>query len=274
MCREIFGEVGNALEIGAGIRLEETHHAHRPATNALWLRLAAWLPIYQPSRACTSSRDCRSAYQHSRPTGPLALKYSAFAGNTTGRGTISGKYTESMIDRWLEARMAGPACGMCSRPENARAPHRAQERPSDDTGKLGTARGTLRLTLGFSPADLSWRYKIACPGSAGRNSSLGQPGPVSRRRCSGSRFGPVAIWPGRTACRSRRGCWSHPGWWSRRGSRSHPGWRSRRGSRSHRVRSRRVPHRRQLHLAKRYRSGRPQLLRTTCPQRQARPGGR
>jgi hypothetical protein len=46
----------------------------------------------------------------------LAEKYSALAGNTTGRGITSGRYIESMNDRWLEARIAGPLAGTYSSP--------------------------------------------------------------------------------------------------------------------------------------------------------------
>jgi len=46
----------------------------------------------------------------------VPVKYSDLAANVTGRGTISGRKSESMTDRWFEARMAGPDAGMCSRP--------------------------------------------------------------------------------------------------------------------------------------------------------------
>src|SRR5690606_15293331 len=42
--------------------------------------------------------------------------YSALATKLTLRGSISGRKVESAIDRWLEARIAGPVAGTCSAP--------------------------------------------------------------------------------------------------------------------------------------------------------------
>ncbi len=52
----------------------------------------------------------------SLPLIPLPVKYSDFARNTTGRGTMSGMKMESEKERWLEARMAAPSAGTLSRP--------------------------------------------------------------------------------------------------------------------------------------------------------------
>ena len=44
------------------------------------------------------------------------MKYSDFAAKVSGRSSISGRKIESTMDMWLEARMAPPSGGMCSRP--------------------------------------------------------------------------------------------------------------------------------------------------------------
>src|ERR1700722_8643897 len=52
----------------------------------------------------------------SREPTPRPVKYSDFAAKVSGRSSISGRKIESTMDRWLEARVAPPAGGMCSSP--------------------------------------------------------------------------------------------------------------------------------------------------------------
>ncbi len=51
-----------------------------------------------------------------RPLTPGVVKYSALAMKVTLRSRTAGRKKESEKDRWLLARIAGPAAGTCSRP--------------------------------------------------------------------------------------------------------------------------------------------------------------
>src|ERR1700728_3048270 len=82
------------------------------------------------SRFITSWLVERRYAAHARPIGPRAVKYSALAGKTTGRESISGRYTESTIDRWFEARSAGPLAGMFSSPVARGRPNACRTGPA------------------------------------------------------------------------------------------------------------------------------------------------
>ena len=51
------------------------------------------------------------------PLMPLPVKYSDFARKDIGRSSMSGRKTESITDRWFEARIAAPCFGTFSAPE-------------------------------------------------------------------------------------------------------------------------------------------------------------
>ena len=61
-----------------------------------------------PDRSIGSWLVSRKKAAVSLPLSPVPVKYSDFARNTTGRGTISGMKIESEKDRWFDARMAAP----------------------------------------------------------------------------------------------------------------------------------------------------------------------
>ena len=79
-------------------------------------------PRASPGRPVAPSRSTASwpvASMHklmSRRPGLWLVKYSDLAAKVTGRVSISGRKTESITDRWLEARMAPPVSGMFSPP--------------------------------------------------------------------------------------------------------------------------------------------------------------
>src|SRR3954447_23630567 len=51
-----------------------------------------------------------------QPLSPGVVKYSAFATKVTRRGRVSGMNIQSVYDRWLLARIAGPEAGTFSAP--------------------------------------------------------------------------------------------------------------------------------------------------------------
>ena len=95
------------------------------------------------------------------------MKYSALAGNTTGRSIISGRYMESMNDRWLDARIAGPVGGMFSMPTTFGRPIACKNGPM-----------TTREGWYCTRASSALRQGLACdgrPGEGGTQDSVPRP---------------------------------------------------------------------------------------------------
>ena len=69
-----------------------------------------------PDRSMGSWLVSRKKAAVSLPLIPVPVKYSDFARNATGRGTMTGMKMESEKERWFEARIAAPSAGTLSRP--------------------------------------------------------------------------------------------------------------------------------------------------------------
>src|ERR1039457_2469544 len=157
-------------------------------------------PSAESSMSCAaraparSTGSCPVARRHAlvaRPRSLVAGDYSDLAASVTGRLIMNGWKIESTIDRWLDARIAPPDGGMCSRPVTSGRQSTRRKGPAStlDVRYLNPALHVL--------CSLAARHSVAglhCPGSVAIKPAFGSVLATGHRigtwRVGGRRAGP------------------------------------------------------------------------------------